>query len=125
MEQPVPFRWVEGVERVPNITCHRTVGGEAVWSIPQRIVYHSPTGMEWGYLGSGPADAALNVLALFVPVYWAARYHQRFKRDVISTIPQEGATLPAARVLAWLRWVHEGRMPPGEDGEEFRFWRSA
>jgi hypothetical protein len=29
----------------------------------QRIVYHSPTGFEWGYAGSGPADLALNILA--------------------------------------------------------------
>ena len=25
-------------------------------------VYHSPTGFEWGYLGSGPADLARSIL---------------------------------------------------------------
>jgi hypothetical protein len=27
------------------------------------VVYHSPTGMEWGYGGSGPHDLALSILA--------------------------------------------------------------
>ena len=25
-------------------------------------VFHSPTGMEWGYLGSGPSDLSLSIL---------------------------------------------------------------
>lgn len=29
---------------------------------PQRVVYHSPDGYEWGYGGSGPSDLALNML---------------------------------------------------------------
>jgi hypothetical protein len=29
----------------------------------KHLVLHSPTGMEWGYLGSGPADLALSILA--------------------------------------------------------------
>ncbi|MBA7530522.1 hypothetical protein ES705_22730 [subsurface metagenome] len=29
-------------------------------------VYHSPTGFEWGYLGSGPADLALSILWNFL-----------------------------------------------------------
>ena len=27
------------------------------------VVFHSPTGFEWGYAGSGPADLALSILA--------------------------------------------------------------
>ncbi|HVM96244.1 MAG TPA: DUF6166 domain-containing protein, partial [Candidatus Acidoferrales bacterium] len=30
-----------------------------------RLVYHSPTGYEYGYGGSGPSDLALNVLEEF------------------------------------------------------------
>jgi len=29
----------------------------------RHVVFHSPTGMEFGYGGSGPADAALSILA--------------------------------------------------------------
>ncbi len=31
-------------------------------SVPE-VCYHSPTGLEYGYLGSGPADMALTILA--------------------------------------------------------------
>lgn len=30
------------------------------------VVYHSPTGLEYGYAGSGPADMALSILAHFM-----------------------------------------------------------
>jgi hypothetical protein len=71
--------------------------------IPQRLVYHSPTGFEWGYGGSGPADLALNILALFVHPAEAYRLHQAYKWDVIGGVPQVGATIAAASVRAWLR----------------------
>lgn len=53
-----------------DITCRRLPekGEPAVFNIRQRHRHHSPTGMEYGYLGSGPADFALNVLALFLPI---------------------------------------------------------
>ena len=31
-------------------------------NVPHLVVHHSPTGYEWGYGGSGPADLALNIL---------------------------------------------------------------
>lgn len=31
----------------------------------RQVVYHSPTGLEWGYGGSGPADMALTILSHF------------------------------------------------------------
>ena len=50
-----------------DIACRRDPDGTRHFNIRQAIVHHSPTGMEWGHGGSGPADLALNVLALFVP----------------------------------------------------------
>jgi len=35
-----------------------TVNGEPL----EHQVYHSPTGFEWGYLGSGPSDLARSIL---------------------------------------------------------------
>lgn len=52
----------EGV-RTPNGARVFRVAGEDREPLRQRIVYHSPTGFEWGYAGSGPADLALNILA--------------------------------------------------------------
>jgi len=69
--------------------------------LPQRIVYHSPTGFEFGYGGSGPADLALNILALFVTRREAEQLHQDFKWAFIgSAFP--GQTLRAATVRAWI-----------------------
>ena len=36
--------------------------GGCRWPLPH-LVYHSPSGLSWGYHGSGPADTALSILA--------------------------------------------------------------
>ena len=85
--------------------------GDPLVDIPQRFVVHSPTGFEWGYGGSGPADLALNVLGLFVPPPEAWRLHQDFKFAFIGNMPREGGTIVAADVLQWIqtRWVDDRR----------------
>jgi hypothetical protein len=77
--------------------------------LEQRLVRHSPAGMNWGYLGSGPADLALNVLALFVDPREANRLHQDFKFDIIGRMDQRGAELPLPLVRSWIqaRWDSE------------------
>jgi len=62
------------------------------------VKYHSPTGMEWGYSGSGPADLALSILCDVLnehPITRdeicttdAFRFHQEFKRDFIAGLGQ-------------------------------------
>ena len=50
---------------------------------------HSPTGFEWGYGGSGPAQLALALLAdVLGDDELAVRLHQRFKFAVISLLPR-------------------------------------
>ncbi len=51
-----------------DIICHRQPDGTPIFNVAQAHAHHSPTGFEWGYGGSGPADFALNILALFLPV---------------------------------------------------------
>lgn len=80
----------------------RREGGEAVINVAHRIVHHSPTGFEWGYYGSGPADAALNILAVFVDGKTAWRLHQRFKEEFIANVPREGGTIQAERIREWI-----------------------
>ena len=76
--------------------------------LPQRIVYHSPTGFEFGYGGSGPADLALNILALFISRCEAEQLHQDFKWAFIgSAFP--GLTLRAATVRAWIEAQRRAR----------------
>jgi len=60
---------------------------------------HSPTGFEWGYEGSGPAQLALAILAdLLVDDREAVRLHQKFKQDVIAKLPKPGWQLTGAKV---------------------------
>ncbi len=89
----------------------------------RRMIVHSPTGMSWGYDGSGAADLALSVLADYlgeaaaIPAH--ERYdhaiagqihetgawllHQEFKRDVVAPLPQDrNVTIDGADIGAWL-----------------------
>ena len=50
-----------------DVVCRLEPDGTRRFNVPRRHVHHSPTGWRWGYAGSGPADFALNVLALFFP----------------------------------------------------------
>ena len=47
-------------------------------------VYHSPTGFEWGYLGSGPADLARSILWDYLGVKPTKGFVYSFKCDFVS-----------------------------------------
>ncbi|WPX08199.1 DUF6166 domain-containing protein [Anaerocellum danielii] len=87
-----------------DIICRRTEHGPEV-NIPHRYVKHSPTGFEWGYAGSGPADLALNALAMYIGREKAEKngLYQEFKHEFIETMPYEGGVIKREQVLAWLR----------------------
>lgn len=96
-----------------------TVNGQPL----HHVVRHSPTGMEWGYSGSGPADLALSILhdylfragmALRVRSMpeaipgrklrekLADMLHQHFKADVVAQLPRQSWRLTGAEVASWL-----------------------
>jgi hypothetical protein len=63
---------------------------------------HSPTGFEWGYGGSGPAQLALAILAdALHNDDQAVELYQQFKWEMIA--PQQGETwkIGLAEVLEW------------------------
>lgn len=101
METPkIPFKG--------DIVCKRNgprLEGTLEINIPQRIVKHSPTGMEIGYGGSGPADFALNILALFIGRRRAERVglYQDFKWKFIATMDDMGGTIKNTDIVAWLK----------------------
>jgi hypothetical protein len=68
---------------------------------------HSPSGFEWGYGGSGPAQLALAILAdHLADDRQAFNFHHRFKWAVIAELPGRGWTLTGEqidRVLETLR----------------------
>jgi hypothetical protein len=52
---------------------------------------HSPTGFEWGYGGSGPAQLALALLAdCLEDDKKALNFHQAFKWIIVAELPQNG-----------------------------------
>jgi len=89
----------------------------------RHMIMHSPSGMSWGYQGSGAADLALSVLADWLGEVAAVpaheRYdhaiaaqiqetgawllHQEFKRDVVATLPQDrNVTINGVDIETWI-----------------------
>ena len=60
---------------------------------------HSPTGFEWGYGGSGPAQLALALLADHLRNDNAAvTLHQDFKFQVVAKLPYHGWMLTSEQI---------------------------
>jgi hypothetical protein len=91
----------------PVIEIERTTGRRE--RLRQRILRHSPSGLEFGFGGSGPADCAANLLALLLPIKEAWRLHQDFKWAFIARLPRDGGTIEMVDVRAWVeaRWARE------------------
>lgn len=83
----------------------------------RHVIYHSPSGFEWGYGGSGPADLALSILAHYfkekylTTAYFkkfhsrpsqAWEYHQRFKWDFVATW-NDNWTISTDEITTWLK----------------------
>jgi len=80
----------------------KRIDGRPATNVPHRWVQHSPTGYEWGYAGSGPADLALNILLMFVNVETADLLHQDFKREFIANMPEEGGIIRREDIEHWI-----------------------
>jgi hypothetical protein len=60
---------------------------------------HSPTGFEWGYCGSGPAQLALAILADHCcNAEQALNFYQRFKWAVVARFPHRSWLLTGEQV---------------------------
>lgn len=80
-----------------------TIGGKPLdWRASLAVRNHSPTGPEWGYNGSGPAQLALAILLALTNRETAERRYQEFKDDVIARIADAEWSLPLRDVRQWL-----------------------
>ena len=80
-----------------------TTGGKPLdWRASLAVRNHSPTGPEWGYNGSGPAQLALAILLAVTDRETAERRYQQFKNEVIATITDAEWSLPLRDVDHWL-----------------------
>lgn len=134
----------------------RTKAGAAVYviddegerhNLPKRLdlVRHSPTGLEWGYAGSGPAQLAVAILAdhvrrrpedlsLLLAIANADGYgveatpekaptgdelavmgHQRFKFAVVVSLPHDGWALTTDEVHDAIARLVRARQPQPQD----------
>ncbi len=85
-----------------DVVLYRRIDGRAVATL-DHVVRHSPTGIEWGYAGSGPADLALSVLARVAGMDEAERHYHAFLHAVVACLPEAGGLVRASDVRAWLR----------------------
>lgn len=94
--------------RYPN-DCIVTVNGARL-NERRDLRNHSPTGFEWGYHGSGPAQLALAILADHLKDdAKALRLYQDFKRDVISRLHRDVWTLTSAQIDAAVTRIESER----------------
>lgn len=88
-----------------------TVNGEPL-ELRLDLHNHSPTGFDWGYCGSGPAQLALAILADHLENdEQALNLYQRFKWAVIAELPHKRWTLTDAyidRALVRIRAEEKG-----------------
>jgi hypothetical protein len=69
---------------------------------------HSPTGVEWGYGGSGPAQLALALAAdVLGDDDRAEDVYQRLKFKVIGSLPHEGWVLTEARLRSAIDGIEQ------------------
>ncbi len=103
-----------------GIVLRRIPGGAVMTNVPHLVTHHSPTGYEFGYAGSGPADLALNICEMMLNRLgykggrencwrgdcWrlAFQLHQEFKFRFIATVSHEnGATLQYTEIESWFK----------------------
>lgn len=66
------------------------------------IRVHSPTGFEWGFPGSGPAQLALAILADFTGFVPSPRLYQAFKGKYIQTIKDDRWLITEEQITRFL-----------------------
>jgi len=77
----------------------------------EHLVRHSPTGFEWGYQGSGPADLARSILADYLTRTLPENMpretlrdalYQNFKAQVIAGITTDTWVIYGWQIRTWL-----------------------
>ena len=114
------LRVPEDTGRAPDTLCavrtavepNVTIGGEPLdWRASLAVRNHSPSGVEWGYRGSGPSQLALAILLAVTDRETAQRRYQQFKEEFIAGITDAEWSLPLRDVRAWLKRTPAGATP--------------
>lgn len=110
---------IPGIRLESGIILTRHNDGSTMSNVAHVAIHHSPSGFEWGYGGSGPADLALNIceavlktldykgprIDLWNGTCFAAAWamHQDYKSQFIIGIPHEGAVLSWEETADWVQ----------------------
>jgi hypothetical protein len=99
MKHGVVYRGVRGSSGKCLVTCD---GAELMTR--NELRNHSPTGFEWGFNGSGPAQLALAMLCdFFRDDNKALEYYEEFKTDVIAPIGGATWIIKSETIVEWAR----------------------
>lgn len=118
-QEQAPEDEAETTAFTEEIVIRRSRQGAVITNVPRLVTQHSPSGYEFGYGGSGPADLALNVLENVLTAQGyrgervkcfhgtcfdlAYRLHNSFKFEFIATLDQErGGTIAYQAVADWI-----------------------
>lgn len=100
-----------------GLVCRRLSDGRLACNVPHVVVWHSPSGFDCGYGGSGPAELALNVLHQLVPPVVGQEFsgmggvgvdcraedmHHQFMWDFIDKMPKDGGRVPIEDINQWI-----------------------
>lgn len=97
--------------RTPGTGCVVTMDGlplDPAHSLKLRNM--SPTGFEWGYSGSGPAQLALAICDACMVQDLALSCFQDFKAEFVARWDSEGWEIEAVTVMQWVcGWLEQTR----------------
>ncbi len=99
--------------RTPSRGAWATVDGLAL-PLHLELRNHSPTGFEWGYLGSGPHQLALAILAEVVGADVARQHYSDYCHEVIACLNPGPWRIGEQEVWEWLE--RRGVKAPASSG---------
>ncbi len=89
-----------------DIELERDKNGAVITNVIHSVSRHkkgSAPNFEWGYVGSGPFELAMNILYHFgLDEPEADYFSTHFARDVLSYVPREGGIVTEQQVREWL-----------------------
>jgi len=95
----------KGRREMPGAEVYVNTGKGPDRQLPLRLELgnHSPTGFEWGYVGSGPHQLALALLGDVFDRWTAQALGVDFLHGVTSRLPQGNWKLTEEEIFAWVQ----------------------
>jgi hypothetical protein len=120
-ESGMAYRWYEGMRGADDVARVVVWQGDQPVPLLARLDLrsHSPTGFEWGYGGSGPAQLALAILADATgDDELSLQLYQKFKRDVVARLGRGSWFMHSQYVRDWSELAERHANLLGADQDE-------